>query len=762
MPYSTASTPNKMTCAFLAFWSLILCGTLSAQVPDNPAFLNLDRLFRSSEFVPERFGPARWLADGSGYTTLETSDGYPGADEIIRYEPESGRREVLVPASRLIPEERDTPLPIEDYAWSPDGEKLLIFTNTQRVWRHNTRGDYWVLQLKTKELFRLGGNAAPSTLMFAKFSPDSRWVGYVRGNNIYIQELESRRTIRLTSDGSRTVINGTFDWVYEEELGLRDGFRWSPDSRHIAYWQLDSEGVQDFHLINNTDSLYPHITSIPYPKVGETNSSCRVGVVDIRDMKTVWMQVPGDPRNHYIARMGWAPGSHLLMMQQLNRLQNTNRIMLGEISKGAVHTVLTESEETWVALHNDFRWMDGGEYFIWTSERDGWRHVYQAAIGDEDMRLLTPGEMDVIQVDHIDSENGWLYFTASPDNPTRRCLFRRRLDGMGESERLSPLHPEGTHGYQISPDSSWAFHTYSRMDVPPVIELVRLPGHEVVRTLAANSELRSKVEALKQMAPEFFRVDIGDGIELDAFCMKPHDFDPRKSYPLLIYVYGEPAGQTVADRWGGNRYLWHLMLNQQGYLVMSIDNRGTNSPRGRAWRKSIYRRIGILASQDQAAALRAILKLRPYVDPDRIGIWGWSGGGSMSLNMIFRYPRLYGTAMAVAFVADQRYYDSIYQERYMGLPDDNTEGFKRGSPINFAHQLEGNLLIVHGTGDDNVHYQNCEALINELIRHNKTFTMMSYPNRTHGIREGENTSRHLYGLLTRYLRRHVPPGPLDR
>ena len=762
MPQSTASNSQKWTGIILAFWSLILCGQLSAQVSEDPAFLSLDRLFKSQEFIQERFGPARWLADGSGYTTLEASDKYPGADDIIRYEPESGQREILVPAAWLIPEDRQTPLPIEDYAWSPDGNKLLIFTNTQRVWRQNTRGDYWVLHLKTKELFRLGGATPPSTLMFAKFSPDNRWVGYVRSNNIYIQELDSRRTIRMTSDGNHTVINGTFDWVYEEELGLRDGFRWSPDSRFIAYWQLDSEGVGDFYLINNTDSLYPRITPIPYPKVGETNSSCRVGVVDIRDQETVWMQVPGDPRNHYIARMEWAPDSKMIVMQQLNRLQNTNQVMLGDISRGTTKTILTERDEAWAALHDDFLWMDGGEHFIWTSERDGWRHVYQAATIEDNLRLLTPGEMDVVRVAHIDPAGGWLYFIASPDNPTQRYLYRRRLDGNGSPERLSPQDQNGTHSYQISADSAWAFHTYSRMDTPPVIDLIRLPGHEVVRTLAANAGLKSKVDALKRQPPEFFRVDIGDGVELDAFCMKPHDFDSEKSYPLLIYVYGEPAGQTVADRWGGSRYLWHLMLAQQGYLVMSIDNRGTNSPRGRQWRKSIYRQIGILASQDQAAALRTILKLRPYIDPERTGIWGWSGGGSMSLNMIFRFPRLYGTAMAVAFVADQRYYDSIYQERYMGLPDDNAEGFKQGSPITFAHQLEGNLLIVHGTGDDNVHYQNCEALINELIRHNKSFTMMSYPNRTHGIREGENTTRHLYGLLTRYLREHVPPGPLDR
>jgi dipeptidyl-peptidase-4 len=273
--------------------------------------------------------------------------------------------------------------------------------------------------------------------------------------------------------------------------------------------------------------------------------------------------------------------------------------------------------------------------------------------------------------------------------------------------------------------------------------------------LASNEELRNKLEWLERGEAGFFRVDIG-GVELDGWMMKPPDFDTGRKYPLLFHIYGEPAGSTVRDSWGGRNYLWHLMLSQQGYIVASLDNRGTNVPRGRAWRKSIYRQVGILACKDQAAALRQMLIDYPYFDPQRIGIWGWSGGGQMSLNMIFRYPDLYSTAMAIAFVSDQRLYDTIYQERFMGLPEDNQEGYREGSPITHAHRLKGNLLIIHGTADDNVHYQNCERLINELIRHNKQFTMMSYPNRTHGISEGENTTRHLFSLLTRYLTENMP------
>ncbi len=750
-----------------------------AEKVSEPSLLTLERIFNSDEFKAEKFGPVRWLEDGTGYTSLEDSKSQESGKDIVRYDPESENREVLVSAERLIPPGQSEPLDINDYSWSADGNKLLIFTNTKRLWRENTRGDYWVLDLTSRELHKLGGDAEPSTLMFAKFSPDGRYVAYVCQRNLYVQYLKNYHIKQLTRDGSTTIINGTSDWVYEEEFRLRDGFRWSPDSKLIAYWQFDTSGVKEFSMINNTDSLYPQLTTFKYPKVGQVNSACRVGVVSIYGGKPQWFKVPGDSRDNYIPKMQWAANSKEVVLQQLNRLQNTNKVMLGQVRTGwlgeiqtdRVRTVLTEKDEAWV-YSNDLKWLDDGSSFTWVSERDGWRHLYIVSRSGQMVTLLTPGQFDVISVQSIDEKRGWVYYIASPDNPTQRYLYRSPLDGSGKVERVTPINQKGTHKYQISPDAKWAFHTYSSFDTPPIIELVRLPEHKAIRTLADNSELRAKLSELKKHPTEFFRIDIGDprfhggkldpataGVLLDGWCMKPPDFDPEKQYPLFFYVYGEPAGQTVVDRWSEKRYLWHLMLAQQGYLVMSVDNRGTSAPRGRAWRKCIYRQIGILASADQAAATRAIIKSRPYVDPDRIGIWGWSGGGSMSLNAIFRYPELYHTAMAIAFISNQRFYDTIYQERYMGLPGDNEQGYKNGSPITYAHQLKGNLLIVHGTGDDNCHYQNCEALINELIKHNKQFSMMSYPNRTHSIKEGENTRRHLYELLTGYLKENLPVRP---
>ena len=736
-----------------------LVGRAAAEETQDASLLTVERIFANEEFKTEKFGPARWLEDGSGYTTLEDSETLDEGSDIVRYEPRTGRREILISADRLTPKGESKPLGINDYSWSADGEKLLVFTNTKRVWRRNTRGDYWVLNLATGKLQKLGGKAEPSTLMFAKFSPDGRRVAYVREKNLYVQDLGSLRIKQLTDSGSDTTINGTSDWVYEEEFGLRDGFRWSPNGRFIAYWQFDTTGVPTFHLINNTDSLYPKLIPIQYPKVGQQNPTCRIGVISSRGGKTRWFETCDDPRNHYIPKMEWAANSKTIVLQQLNRLQNTNQVMLVNARKGTIREILIERDEAWLDVTDDPKWLGGGRSFTWLSERDGWRHLYLAQRTGRKVTCLTPGQFDVISVQGIDEEGGWAYYIASPDNPTQRYLYRTRLDGDATIEKVTPPDQKGTHSYQLSPDSKWAFHTYSSFGEPPIIELISLPDHKTVRMLSDNSDLRTKLGELKKCTTEFFRVDIGDGVLLDAWCIKPPDFDPGKRYPLFFYVYGEPAGQTVLDKWGGEKHLWHTMLAQQGYVVMSVDNRGTPAPRGRQWRKCVYRQIGILASADQVAATRAIIKSRPYIDPNRVGIWGWSGGGSMSLNAIFRHPDLYNTAMAIAFISNQRLYDTVYQERYMGLPEDNEDGYNNGSPVTFAHQLKGNLLIVHGTGDDNCHYQSCEVLINELIEHNRQFSMMSYPNRTHSIKEGRNTKRHLFELLTRYLNEHLRPGP---
>jgi len=745
--------------------ALALPTVLHAQTADS-SLLTVERIFASNEFAPEPLGNVRWMPSEPAYTRLEP-DSAAGAMALVRYDAATGRRQVWVPAARLVPAGDTVPLAVEDYSLSPDRKQLLLFTNSRRVWRQNTRGDFWTLDLTTWRLRKLGGaDAAPSSLMFAKFSPDGGRVAYVRAHDIYVEDLASGRITRLTRDGSHTIINGTFDWVYEEELNLRDGFRWSPDGRRIAFWQLDASGVRDFDLINDTDSLYSFVIPVQYPKAGTTNSAARVGIVSADGGEPVWLAVPGDPRNNYIARLEWAASSNEVVLEHLNRAQNALEVMLGEATTGKTRTVHTERDSAWVDVVDDLRWVNGGKEFTWISERDGWRHLYAISRDGARTRLVTPGNFDLHNpasafgeplVVGVDSAAGWVYYTASPDNPQQLYLYRTRLDGKGKQERVTPKDQPGFHLYEISPDGRWAFHTYSQRGTPPTVEVVRLPKHERVRTLVANERLRGALGRLARGPVEQIKVDAGGGLRLDGWIMKPPGFDSTKRYPVVFYVYGEPAGQTALDQWAGAGYLWHLMLTQRGYVVATVDNRGAPSPRGRAFRKVIYKKIGVLNSADQAAAARTI-RSWPWVDSTRIAVWGWSGGGSTTLNLMFRYPELYQTGMAVAPVPDQRLYDTIYQERYMGLPQDNEQAYREGSPLLLADRLRGNLLLVHGSGDDNVHFQGSERLINALVAANRPFTFMMYPNRSHCICEREGTSLHLFSLLTRYLEEHVPAG----
>jgi dipeptidyl-peptidase 4 len=734
--------------------------TSSATQQESAPPLTLERIFASGEFEASGF-PGQWAPGGEGYLAIEETDGGTG---LVYHDAETDEAKTWAAAYRLIPHGETTPLPIEDFSLSDDNSKILIYTNSRRVWRRNTRGDYWVYDRTSHDLHQVGGDAEASTLMFAKFSPDGRYIGYVCKNDIYVEDLLTDEITQVTTTGSDSIINGTFDWVYEEEFGLRDGFRWSPDSKSIAYWSLDTTGVRVFAMIRNTTGFYPTVQEFAYPKTGQQNSICKIGVVALDNLETQWIDLPDDLRDNYVPALEWAPAlpdvsdsNAELMFERMNRLQNTNKIMLANLNSGSIRTVFTDQDEAWVDLQQPV-WLEDGRRFLYLSERDGWRHLYLGTRNGDEPVLLTPGEYDIAEgLTFADEEVGRIYFIASPENATQRYMYSVPMEG-GEAERVSPADQSGTHSYDISPCGQFAIHTWSSFGTPPTIDLIRLPSHETVRVLADNSDIAKKLAAMETGDLEYFRVDIGDDVEVDAWSIAPPNVEESKKYPLLVYVYGEPAGQTTTDKWGGSTYLWHLMLAQHGYYVMSFDNHGVPTLRGRDWRKSIYRQIGVIAPEDQAAAVRSVLEERPYIDPERVGVWGWSGGGSMTLHAMLKHSDLYATGMSVAPVPNERYYDTIYQERYMGLPQDNVEGYFEGSTVNFVDGLEGNLLVVHGTGDDNCHYQTTEMLINELIRINKYFTMMAYPGRSHSIREGQGTTLHLRQLLTRYLEDNMPPG----
>jgi len=702
----------------------------------------LAEVFLEKGFDAKAFGPARWL-DGTSYLTVEEAG-------LVRCDAESGARLVLIAAGDLVG--GGQALSIEDYAFAGDGKSVLVFTNTRKVWRHHTRGDYWVFELATKKLRKLGGALPEASLMFAKFSPDGSRVAYVSGNDLWVEVVASGAQTRLTHDGSPTSINGTSDWVYEEEFDLRDGFRWSPDSLEIAFWHFDSTGVPLYTLVNASDSLYPTLTTIPYPKAGQTNSAVKVGVIAASGGEPRWLELPGDPRQMYVPRMEWVEASGELVVQQMDRRQQENTVWLVARDTLTPKELLREREpKAWLDVVDDWRWLPGGELF-WISERDGWRHAWSVSRAGE-WRCLTPGEFDLQGI--VGLEEGWLYYLASLDDSVRKYLYRVPLAG-GVAERLTPADQPGSHTYDLAPGGKFALHTRSTFDAPPFVELVSLPDHRTVRVLEDNAELAAKMGALDVQPAEFFRLQVEPGIELDGWMLRPRDFDPARAYPLLMHVYNEPSSVQAVDTWRGVRGMFHHALAEAGYVVACVDTQGTPGPRGKAWRKATYQRYAPVGARQQAAAVKALCAERAYLDPARIAVWGWSGGGSMTLNLLFRHPGVYRLGMSVAPVPDVTLYDSIYQERYTGLPSTDAEAYRLNSPIHFAEGLRDKLLLIHGSGDDNVHMQGSERLANRLIELGLPFDFLVYPNRSHSINEGQGTLHHLYTKLARTLRDEVP------
>ncbi|HRP31695.1 MAG TPA: S9 family peptidase [Agriterribacter sp.] len=703
-------------------------------------------------------GEVNWTRDGSGLYEIQDN-------RLLRINPLATQQvTILASAEQLTPDGKDKPLAIADFEISSDDNLILIFTNTARVWRYNTRGDYWLLNRTTGVLRQIGRDKPAQSLMYAKLSPDGTRIAYVSQSNIYVEEIASEKKIVLTTNGSRHLINGTFDWVYEEELGCRDGFRWSNDSKHIAYWQVDARNTRDYLMLNTTDSIYSFVIPVEYPKVGQSPSAVRIGVVSAGGGDTRWMKIPGDPQQHFLPRMEWTSNGQTLIVQQLNRAQNESRLYLCDITDAFAKNIYTETDKAWIdtkSRWNDddprgWEWVNNGAAFLWVSEKDGWRHIYLVSSNGKKETLLTKGNYDIETISAIDEKNNYVYFIASPESAIQRYLYRTKLDGKGRLELVSPINLKGTHAYEISPGAQIALHQFNNRNTPPVSEWIKLPEHT---PLQQNQSIAARIKTVDRKNFEFFTITTEDNVTMDGWIVSPDNFDPSKKYPILLYVYGEPANTTVEDAfWMGNNRLFEGDMAKSGYFYVSFNNRGTPTLKGSAWRKAIYRDIGGINIRDQAMAMKKLLEQRPYLDTARVASWGWSGGGSSTLNLLFQYPDIFKTGIAIAAVANQLTYDDIYQERYMGPPQETRADYIKGSPVTHAKNLRGNLLYIHGTGDDNVHYQNAEMLLNELIKHNKQFQFMAYPNRSHGIREGEGTTKHLRTLFTNYLLKYCPPG----
>ena len=707
-----------------------------------------------------------WNDNETGYYTIKENN-------IVLVSTRGKDDKVILSSSQI------NNLEIESFSFSQSKNKILIFTESVKVWRYNTRGDYWVYDFTKGDIQKLGRDMSSSSLMFAKFSPDENFVAYVSKEksesgirtsstsvNIYLENLQDRSIKKLTSsNGTKKLINGTFDWVYEEEFGCRDGFIFNEDGSRIAFWQIDANQVRDFYMINNTDSIYSYTIPVEYPKVGEDLSPARIGVINLSSEKTTWMNVPGEQNKFYLPRMTWMPGRNDLMIQQLNRKQNHSKIYVANSDSGETELLMEEKDDAWVDLRSSWpyqvqagwKFINDGKEFLYTTEKDGWSHIYRFNIDKKSEYLVTKGSYDVVKPLAYDEKNESVYFIASPENPTERYLYKTSAKGDGKLIKVTPELLEGSHNYQISTKAKYAFHSFSNYFTRPMQAIVSLPNHKFINE---NQNMIKKYAPEKKIDHplEFFEITTIDDVTMEGWIVKPKNLDKNKKYPVLFYFYSEPAGQTGVNRYGaGNNSLYDGNLGEDGYVYVTFDGRGTPSPKGRAWRKAIYRNIGRINVRDMAMGAKAVFEKYNFIDTSRVAVHGWSGGGTATLNCLFQYPEIFHTGIAAAAVANQLTYDNIYQERYMGDPKESYQDYVDGSPIKYAKNLEGNLLYIHGTGDDNVHYQNAEMLANELIKHKKVFYMLSYPNRSHGIRE-DGAYPHVRLMFTDFLRKNCPPG----
>ncbi len=743
------------------------------QGQEGPKF-TLESIHASSTFRPETFQGGKWADEGPVITYIEAAD-TADATHLMRYNLETGTRTRIIDGTNLHAEDVDRIVPIEDYTLSDGGEKVLIYTDSKEVWRANTKGYYYVYDLDDQVLTPVS-DRDEGYQMFAKFNPSATKVAFVRQRDLYVVDLTSGTETALTTDGSDgEIINGTFDWVYEEEFGLRDGWEWSPDGTRIAFFKLDESGTRSFPLVDNTQR-YPDITRFRYPKAGEQNSEIKIGVIDLARIDTTQRGQPqatqyfdtntwngGGMTHEYLARMGWTPevdGTHQVWMYRLNREQNVLDLLYGNPETGETETVLQETEDTYIDVTDDkLSFLDGGEHFVFLSERTGYKHAHLYRNEGTYLGPITEGTWEVTQFHGVDEKDWTAYLTATRDTSLERHLYKTKVSTSRHESAHSVdkiTSRSGWHSINLSTDLDHYIDRHSRAGTPPSWTL-HDGGGDRLATLKENDTLAKRLDSLDLPSKQFTSLPAADGTPLNAYVIKPTDFEPSKKYPVLMYVYGGPGVQTVIDRWGNTRQLWHQYLaRQHDVVVVSVDNRGTGG-RGKAFQDVPYQRLGQPESADQIHAAQALAD-SAWVDGDRIGIWGWSYGGYMTLLSMFRDegPSTFSTGISVAPVTDWRLYDTIYTERYMSTPQRNEDGYENGAPQTYADRLQNDqhLLMVHGDDDDNVHFQHSVQMVNQLQAANKQFRFMMYPTREHGISGGQ-TRLHLFTMVTNMIAEHL-------
>lgn len=707
----------------------------------------LKSIYEKQEYALTPFS-GKWLRDSSGYFVLESNK--PGSPpELVQYDVSTGKRSILIGDQQLTLPGTSDRLFIQDVVQSPTGQQFLLYGRSSGPSRGNA--DYWIFDIRTASLKKVPAGI-PHQSMGNAFSPTGDQLLFRSGRDLHVCDLAKETVTALTNTKEPDLDNGS-------------QAVWSPDGRLVAFVQTDSSKVRLRPVIQPTDPTYPQVSMQRFARVGTPIPTLRVGVVDKSGGETRWIRLPADPGTFYINDVSWPGNPDEILVELLSRSRDSRQFFLVNQKTGEVATAYKESDPAWVdastSANAGLEWIRQGKAFVLLSEKDGWRHAYVISRDGKESSLLTKDKNDIIARGPVDEAGGWFYYYASPKNATQRYLYRLPLDGSGDPKRVTPADQPGTHQYDFSPDRKWAFHTRSTFDTPPVTDLVRISDHQSIRVLQANETCRARVRPLITQPTEFLELDIGGGVTMDAWMIKPRDFQPTKKYPVFVFVYGEPHSQTVLDDWAGgqNQTMYHRMIADLGYLVVSIDNRGTPAPKGAAWRRAVYGSLGPLSTEEQAAGLKELARIRPFVDLSRVGIWGWSGGGSNTLNAMFRKPDLYHVGIAVAPKPQPDLYNAWFQEIFMRTREENPKGYQEAAAINFAEGLRGDLLIIHGTGETNTHLSITEGLVDRLIELGKKFEYMAYPNRDHGLREGKGTLVHMRLLMTRYLIEHLPPGP---
>ncbi len=716
----------KLTLLFLFVSNLVFSGKQE---------ISVNKIWNKDVFRPGTIHNIRSMNDGVHYTVVEKGIQI----NKYKYETEEAVKTIFT-TDGFLNNENDNPARIYDYSFNKQESMILIAVETEQIYRRSRKSMYYLWDIENEKLKIL---AEGDKQRLATFSPCGENIAFVRNNNIYNKNIESGKITAITKDGIKNkIINGTTDWVYEEEFAFTQGFFWSPDSRRIAYYKFDESHVKEFVMMMYGE-LYPEKYRYKYPKAGEENAVVSIHVYDFETDETKQIDI-GDEADQYIPRVKWTNDSHKISVQRMNRHQNMLEILIADVESGKSEILYEEKNEYYIDITDDLTFLDDNEHFVITSEKDGYNHIYLYNMNGEKVNQITKGDWDVTEFLGVDLSKNLVYYTSHEVSPLSNHLYVIDFDGNNK-RRLTD-----NDGYNI-PEFSKGFKYYvnnhSTINSPPVYSVYNADG-ELVRIMEDNKKLESITELFGFSPVDFFSFKTSENIELNGWMLKPDNFDPDKKYPVFIYVYGGPGSQTVLDRWNARNGAWFQMLTQMGYIVVSVDNRGTGG-RGEYFKKMTYLQLGKYETIDQIEAAKYLSSLE-YVDEDRIGIFGWSYGGYLSTLCLAKGNDVFSMAIAIAPVTSWRFYDTIYTERFMRTPQENPEGYDNNSPINHVDSIKGNYLIVHGTADDNVHYQNTVEMADALIKANIDFEMMIYPNHNHSINRA-NVRTHLYNLMTNFI-----------